>query len=63
MMGADELDQCLPMTFANRSLFISSLTDWFAIRYGFCNTGSEAPVSIVISVRGVAAMDVLSCAN
>ena len=31
--------------------------------YDFCNTGSEVPVSFIISVRGVVPMEVSSCAN
>ena len=34
-----------------------------AIGFSFCDTGSEVPVSIVISVRGVVPMEVSSCAN
>ena len=66
MMGADQLDWLLHITFAIRNFFISSLTHlkcFIAIEYGFCDTGSEFPVSIVISVRGVVPMEVSSYAN
>ena len=66
MMGADQLDWLPCITFAIRSSFILSLTHWLffiAIGYGFCDTGSEVPVSIVISVRGVVPIEVSSCIN
>ena len=56
MMGADQCDQLPCITFTIRSLFMTSLIHlqcFIAIGYGFCYTGSEVPISIVISVRGV----------
>ena len=66
MMGADQLDQLPYIIFAGRSLSISFLTHWqhfIKNRYGFCDTGSEVPVSIVISVTGVIPMEASSCVN
>ena len=66
MMGADQLDQLPYITFPVRSLLISSLThlqSYIATGYGFCGTGSETLVSIVILVSGVVPMVVSSWAN
>ena len=59
MTGVDQLDGLPHITFAIRSLFVLSLTHlqcFNTIGYGFCYTGSEVPVSIVNSVRGVVPM-------
>ena len=66
MIGADQLDLLLQMTFAESSFSISSFTHWWlfiTIGYGFCDTGSESPVSMVISVSGVVPIDVSSYVN
>ena len=66
MMAADQLDLLPHITFAVRSLLISSLTHlwcFIAIGYGFCETGLEFLVSIIILVSGVVPMVVSSCAN
>ena len=66
IIGADQLDLLLQMTFAVSNFSISSLTHWYffiAIWYGFCDTGSELPVLMVISINGVVLMDVSSLAN
>ena len=65
-MGADQLDLLLWMTFTVSSFSISSFTHcqfFISIGYGFCDTGSELPVAMVISVNDVVLMDVSSLAN
>ena len=66
IIGADQLDLLLHITFAVRSYSILSFTHllfFMAIRYGFWDTGSEVPMSMVISVSGVVPMYVSSLAN
>ena len=63
MMGAAQLDWLPYITFAIRSLLISSFTQlkcFIAMGYGFCETGSDVLVSIVILVSGVVPMVVSS---
>ena len=66
IMGADQLDQ-LPhiILWQGASLFYPSPIGSVSWRLGrvFCGTGSEVPVSIIISVRGVVPMEVSSSAN
>ena len=66
IMGADQLDLLLQMTYAvsNFSIFtLYPLVVLHVIGYGFCDTCSESPMSMVISVNGVVPMDVSSLAN
>ena len=60
MMCADQLDQLPHVTFAVSSFFISScvLVEFHGDQMGFCNTGSEVPVSMVIFVTGLVPMEV-----
>ena len=66
IMGADQLDLLLWMTFTVSSFSISSFTHWLlfiAIGYGFCDMSSELPVLMFISVNSVVPMDVSALAN
>ena len=66
MMGANQLDQLPHITFAIRSLFNYILDPLVMLHHYqdcFCDTSSEFPVSVVISVRGVVLIEVPSCGN
>ena len=66
IVGNDQLDLLLWMTFAVSNFSISSFTHWWffiAIGYGLCDMGSESLVLMVISTNGVVLMDVSSLGN